>query len=168
MPANKIYETLDALPDTGTPNELVYIKDLGQIYTYSEEYGWEQFNQKDISVSGLTKYDINKMVVEKLPELAHKQIKVAKKLIREFVNDCDTNYVMLLCHELRYYTVFTLNAQEQEAIEDVLIEMLCDLGQIKSINYNEDKTAIECWVKRDDGIHMFLLFDYDWGIVPCR
>jgi hypothetical protein len=29
MPANKIYETLDALPDTGTPNELVYIKDLG-------------------------------------------------------------------------------------------------------------------------------------------
>ena len=168
MSTEKIYETLDALPDTGTPGELVYIQDLNKIYTYSEEQGWEEFDTSNVQISGLTTYDINKMVIEKLPDLAHKQIKEAKKLIRQFVNQNDL-YFMLLCNEKHSYTVFELEfvLSKQEIIEDVVIEVLEQYGTLRSVNYNEDKTAIECWLNCEDGIHMFLFFPYDWGVIRC-
>jgi hypothetical protein len=57
---------------------------------------------------------------------------------------------------------------EGEFCEDIIIDILKELGQIKSINYNTDKTSVECWVNTtNDGVRMFLLFDYDWGVVEC-
>ena len=27
---------------------------------------------------------------------------------------------------------------------------------------------IECWIKNENGVFMFLLFNYDWGFITCQ
>lgn len=75
---------------------------------------------------------------------------------------------MLLCNDIRYYTVFEVCDEYEEKVEDIIIECLQNKGVIQQINYNEDKNAIECWIKNEDGVFMFLLFDYEWGVITCQ
>lgn len=78
---------------------------------------------------------------------------------------------MLLCRERNYYTVIQVQGSKvknNDKFEDIIIELLQDNGEIKELNYNEDKTAIECWVSKDDKTNMFLLFPYSWGVVRCK
>lgn len=75
---------------------------------------------------------------------------------------------MLLCNDIRYYTVFEVCDEYEENVEDIVIECLQNKGVIQQINYNENESAIECWIKNEDGVFMFLLFDYEWGVITCQ
>ena len=76
---------------------------------------------------------------------------------------------MLLCNDIRYYTVFRrgLNFMA-EHIEDLVIECLQDVGVIQQINFTEDEENVECWIKNENGVFMFMLFNYNWGIIECQ
>ena len=78
---------------------------------------------------------------------------------------------MLLCRESNYYTVVQVQGSKvknNDKFEDIIIELLQQNGEIKELNYNEDKSAIECWVSKDEETKMFLLFPYSWGVVRCK
>ena len=80
---------------------------------------------------------------------------------------------MLLCRENNYYTVIQVQGakvKNNDKFEDVVIEILQQHGEIKELNYNEDKTAVECWVydQEKEEVFMFLLFPYSWGVVRCK
>ena len=75
---------------------------------------------------------------------------------------------MLLCNELRYYTIFHVCNEYDENVEDIILECLKNIGVIQQINKTEDGRAIECWVKNDKGTFMFMLFNYDEGVISCR
>ena len=112
---------------------------------------------------GLTEYDVNKMIIAQLPALmTDKQLEPSKKLIKEFTHNyiLAEAYYMLLCNELRYYTIFH--------VEDIILECLKNIGVIQQINKTDDGRAIECWVKNDKGTFMFMLFNYDEGVISCR
>lgn len=80
-----------------------------------------------------------------------------------------TRYYMLLCRELNYYTVFQRQFTGLEDFGDVVIECLENLGNIKSIEVTEDKTAIEAWiVNSDNEAHVVYLFNYDQGVIICK
>ncbi len=169
MSEQKIYPNLDALPDAGVPYELVLIEDIGQIYTYTEEEGWEPVDTSSISLGGLQQYEMNKLVISQLPLLSKEQIAEGQSLLEEyFNNNPKTKYFMMLNHDIRSYTVFVRSPIMQETLAEGVISIGEQYGKIWSINYNSDKTAVEIWLKRNDSPIMFLLFDYDWGIVQCR
>ncbi len=116
---------------------------------------------------GLTKYEVNKMIIAQLPSLINeKQLRTSVQLIRDFIKQ--EHYYMLLSNELNYYTLFDVSAKYEEKVEDIVIECLQNIGVIQQINYNEDNTAIECWVKNDKGTFMLMLFNYDMGVVKCQ
>lgn len=110
------------------------------------------------------------MVVSQLPPMTDEELCDGLEVIRDFTHkhlaQSNTGYYMLLCNELKYYTVFIVNNKYEERSEDVVFECLENMGTIRQINVEKDR--VECWISCDDECHMFMLFDYDWGIVPCR
>lgn len=111
------------------------------------------------------------MIIQKLPSLiTDKQLQPAKDLLKEYM--CDGGYFMLLCNDIHYYTVIKKVATTipgyLDNAEDVVIELLTEKGVLQSVNYNSDNSAVECWIKNQDGCFMFLFFNYDWGVVTCQ
>lgn len=96
------------------------------------------------------------------------ELSPGKSLLREFKK---IGYFMLMCREKNYYTVVKVQGQKvkcNDLFEDLVIELLQDNGEIKEINYNEDKSAVECWIAKDEEVNMFLLFPYSWGVIRCK
>ena len=132
------------------------------LYRYNGEI-WEQIDTAGNSFNiDMNEYQLNQMVIKQLPD--YKNLYKGKKIIREFTHKKGQVF-MLLCHELRDYTILYLEKNGYDKIEDVVIECLQNRGTIKDISKTND--AVECWITIDDEPHMFLLFNYDGGFERC-
>lgn len=165
----KDLKTLKALPNH-KEGELALIEKGNKVYVYKENK-WVKYDPKD---GGLTVslYDVNKMAMPNLPDLTDEQIDEAKKMVKDFIPQ-DSTFWMLLNNEKRYYTVFQLTKVQNvlliNKIEDEFIECLKEIGTIKSIEKVDDNT-IEAWVidKEDSEAYAYYLFNYDKGVVICK
>ena len=126
--------------------------------------------KENIIDTGMTLYDANKQIIEKLPsKITNGQLKECKEILKE-LKDSKTHYFMLLCNDIHYYTVIhiTDNPAEPIMFHNLVIELLQDNGVIQDILWaDEDHSAVECWIKNEKGTFMFMLFPYDWGVVEC-
>ena len=77
---------------------------------------------------------------------------------------------MLMCREDNYYTVIRVRkANNPDKFEDLVIELLQEHGDIKDIDYGDDKKALECWVQKEkEKPKLFMLFPYSWGVIECQ
>lgn len=117
--------------------------------------------------TGMTVYDLSKQIVKNgmTPCVTSAELEPHKKLLRKFKK---LGYYMLMCRERNYYTVIRVRkAKNPDTFEDLVIELLQDNGVIYNLEYNKDKTAIECWIKIEEEIYMFMLFPYSWGVLEC-
>lgn len=151
--------------------EIAKVMDVDKYYIYTEQ-GWQEFNIDSDGIN-VSLYDMNKQIISQLPTLNVEGIKEAKQIIKDYVysKEHEDDYYMLLCHELKYFTVFTndLECSPDEVIENVIIDCLNSVGEIKSIEPTEDKEAIEIWITEPEGnTYVMYFFDYGRGIVPCR
>lgn len=88
---------------------------------------------------------------------------------------------MLLCNDRKDYTIFHRNQKcingefldrcegyTGDYIESVLLdECLPNRGSIKSIEFTEDKNAIEIWLSIDGESFVYFFFPYDSAIIEC-
>ena len=92
-------------------------------------------------------------------------------LIKDFMHayaPLSMGHYMLLCNDIHSYTVFEVCDEYEEKAEDIVLEILQNTGVIQQINKSEVDNAIECWIKNENGVFMFLLFNYDWGFITCQ
>ena len=171
----KYLADLDSGGILAEPDDIIYCEEDKTIYQFYDEglgksFGWKKFeiDKTQLINTGLTEYDINKMVITQLPSLiTEAQIAPGKEIIKNYTEKC--GHYMLLCNDIHYYTVFNkVSSTQYDLIEDVVIECLTNIGVLQQINFNTDASAVECWIKNEKGCFMFLLFDYDWGIVVCQ
>lgn len=175
IPKVKKFEYLSAIKNH-QDGEIVFVEDLNQEYYYLEEEDkWipyfaeeELVTVKEGETPGTNLYQLNKMLVANLTNYGVEDIKSAKKLIRNFIDENPANVYMLLCHDLRYYTIFLRNKNYEENMEDVVIECLEYFGDIKSVDYDEDSNAVELWFSYEEEPHVAYLFGYDEGVVLCK
>lgn len=177
--------SLDELNRTQLQNgEVVFNPDTQTCYVYNEgnfiqineememKANYEEKIEKQPLNGNLNMnlYDLNKAAVTQLPNYSEADKKAAKELINTYDDfSIATRYYMLLCRELNYYTVFQRQFTGSEDFGDVVIECLENLGNIKSIEVTEDKTAIEAWiVNSDNEAHVIYLFNYDQGVIICK
>ena len=119
-----------------------------------------------------TLYDINKVAIEKEGALNRptflNKIKEVEKYCREKTTT-KNHYFMLLCNELKDYTVFNFMSNNFiQAAEDVR-ECLLNRGEVYSIERTEDNIAMEIWIKYDDDeLHCWYLFPYDNGVIEIH
>ena len=158
----KDFKMLEALPNH-SPDELALVEDENKVYIYRD--GWIEYNPEDGGLT-LSIYELNKMVVPKLPDLTEEDIKIEKEEIKKYVSK--PGYWMLLSNEKKYYTLFhVLNKTSLNKVEDEVIECLKDLGAIKSIAENDDD-VIEIWIADNEDAFVCYLFNYDKGVIECR
>lgn len=113
-------------------------------------------------------YEINKQLMAQSELLDEAGIAEAKETIKKFCKD--DSYYMLLCHELRYYTMFDKDSTH-EGSEDIATEVIECLDYfadgIHSIELIEENGAIEIWVDVNEEIYVMYLFDYSGGVIHC-
>lgn len=109
-------------------------------------------------------YELNKSIIKQIGTLDDLYDKM--DLINEFQKSADNTFYMLYGKEISYFTVFHVNSIVKETLGSAVIDCLESVGDIYSIEYTEDKSAIEIWVGQDDDeVTCMYLFPYDSGIV---
>ncbi len=114
---------------------------------------------------GMNLYEMNKSIVAQLPDIKKKDLIAGKEKINMIAQE--GTYFMLLCNELKYYTVFRICSNETEKIEDVVIDCIkCFGATIKSIDSVEGN-ALEIWIQKDEEAYAMYFFNYDGGVEVC-
>lgn len=121
---------------------------------------------KEIDVT-MNAYELNKQLIENQKPMKKKELMKARNEINTFF--FDKKYVMLLCKDLNYYTMFVRQADEGFiTLGDEVINCANDLGEIKAIYMAPDNIAFEVWITNDNGTYVAYLFDYEKGVILCK
>ena len=147
-------------------------------YYYFSDGNWKEINKEFQPINGtgnvtMSIYEINQQIYSQLKKLTDEEIKEKVDLLNTFYkNRKENKYFAMLSWELHYFTVFVqsyfmIDFNTEEQFGDAVIDCLSYVGDIKSIELNQDNNDIEIWVttpnEQTECIH---LFPYDNGVVP--
>lgn len=162
-------QVLFALPRAPKDNELAVCEDTQQVYV-GKDGKWEPISDTKSEVK-VNLYEINKTIMAQMKPMSMKQRLNAVEIIKDFCNGATSdNYYMLLCKDLNYYTIFTVknNNISSTPIATTVISCAEDMGQIVSIEKNEDMNSLEIWVKDKEEAYCMIFFDYSKGVIPVK
>lgn len=111
-------------------------------------------------------YELNQLAYDSLPEITKDRIEEVKTQIKNCKDFNAPQYYMLVCNELKYYTLFHNKSHQlfwSDKLLDEVLEIVQKLGELKDIEI--DGGMIEFWVSKDGECHMYAFFDYDRGVV---
>ena len=111
-------------------------------------------------------YELNQIGYASVPALTDEELAKSEKLIKEFLKNNPSKYYLVLNNDVRYYTFYTWkNEFKFNEMAHEILDIMLELGEIKSIEKSEVASAIEFWVMYRGECHMFLLFNYENGVV---
>lgn len=114
----------------------------------------------------MTLYEMNQTAYMRQPQLTSKEIDKAKLKVYDFIYANGIEYFMLLCNELKYYTIFDLKVATHTTIDEMveeLFDIVNELGTLRGIEVYDQR--IEFWIYKYDRCHAYLLFSYDEGVI---
>jgi hypothetical protein len=112
-------------------------------------------------------YDLNKSIISQLKTIDDFAASIT--LINDFAENTKNKYYMLYAKDISYFTIFHIEKYgEFTNLGNGVIECLHNVGAVKSIDYTENKDAIEIWIQQDDEPICAYLFPYDNGIVTIE
>ena len=161
-------DTIFKLPRPSN-GQVAYAKDTGEVYIYND--GWTVLGTNDIKIEGeglkMSLYDLNQNIIGQLPDITDFTDKVA--LINEFQSNTNNKYYMLYSKDISYFTIMVIEKYgEMDSLGSAVIECLSNLGAVKSIDYTENRDAIEIWVNHNGEIICAYFFPYDNGILTVE
>jgi hypothetical protein len=116
----------------------------------------------------ITKNEYEKQIATSLKPLVREELDPEIAMcMNDLFNNTDNKYIMLLCNENRYYTIFhrTNNSVSVKSIGDKLLDFIFNdtylksLGDVKYIAVNDDH--VEIWIEE----MYYALFPCDTFIV---
>lgn len=129
---------------------------------------------KQVEINAGTLYSFNKQLMDKEPAIGSKELDMAKEHLRTwFTHNFKQKYFMLLCAELRDYTIFNLDATNSwkmakpETImraTDDIIECMTNRGQLLIID-DHDGNSWELWIRTPEGCYAYYLFPYGEAVL---
>jgi hypothetical protein len=110
-------------------------------------------------------YELNKQIVEQLDFITEEEFQGKRSMLEEFMTG---NAYMLYGREIGYFTVFMRDKDKKDYNNPV--DAFYDIfsifeKQVYSMEYNDDKTAIEIWIKFNEQATVLYLFDYSAAVV---
>lgn len=162
----KDLKTLRKITHNNKKDELAIVEETRTIYKWDGS-NWRVHKAKN--GANVTLYELNQIAITSLPALTKEQIAEKKEIIKTYLNPIDHEYYMLLNNELKYYTLFEIGLDLPifSAPEDEIMDCLLALGDLKDVYLNE-QNAVECWVTKENQSYLYLLFEYDEGVIKCR
>ena len=130
--------------------------------------------QQTTEVSMGNLYDVNKQLMEQEPEISSVDLQVAKERLSEWIqSNFKQKYLMLLCHDLRDYTLFNLDKTNTwkemslplalEVSNDIM-ECMMNRGMLLTVEEQEDG-AWELWIRNEAGCFAYYLFPYGAAVL---
>lgn len=151
--------------DTITPpvGEIVFYEDT------NEYFKWTGTEMAPLTVEPqLSLYDLNKQFVAQMKEMDEDVRENKFKEIQKWIEETKNDFYMLLCNELKYYTIFGFHDEAPADFSETLTECVKNVGKLKAVDLTEDEFAYELWIEVDDEPHVFYFFPYDQGVVLCH
>lgn len=113
----------------------------------------------------MTLYELNQAGYTSLPPLSDEGWGTARAALLQYLTTFESNYYMLLNNELHYYTIFTWESKVHDCftLADEIISIAKALGKVKAIERNGE--TVEFWIETDGECNMYVLFDYERGVV---
>jgi len=129
-----------------------------------------------MEIEGASLYQMNKQLSANEKIMGAAARKRIWDVVRHWFRDSIDTYAMLLCHELRDYTVFRVVNSPADAA-DALFECIDNRGNLISIEPAEGG-ALEIWIREVTGVtedgfneieedYCYYLFCYDSAIIDC-
>lgn len=158
------YNILTELPKGHLKNgEMAETSDDNKKWVYDDENkNWKEYKTTGIQMS---LYDINKQLMAQTPPM--EDIDKQKEIINNFREATTNNHYMLLCNEIRYFTLFE-RSDTTEHFENLVLECIGDIGIIHDMILVNNDTAVEIWVQplnEEYDMLVMYLFAYDAGVV---
>lgn len=115
----------------------------------------------------LSFYDLNKSAYGSLPAYNNIQINELQDRINDWENA--SGYFMLLCNDIKYYTVLRRTQHKKAEFPD-LGQAITGLLLERNYTIHADEITqdyFEIWIKdkETEETYMFALFPYDWGVI---
>ena len=125
------------------------------------------------SISAGSLYELNQKMYDKIKPLTMFQKKEQLSNLYEWAREQRCDYVMLLCHERRDYTILHFNTREDKkyknGINIDLFECIDNRGKLLDVRYLQDQDAWEIWIRIfEDKSHqnyMYMLFNAEPFVV---
>lgn len=125
-----------------------------------------------------TLYDVNKGIVAQLNPLSPSKIRESLSNISKYIMSTKNNYYMLLCNDIKYFSLFHIQEPENYKFADNLAKEVKEIleDDLKSTIYAMDADesgGYEFWIaieKENDEkeFHALYLFPYDSGLIEVR
>lgn len=165
----KTFEELCNLPQKFEIGAVAQCEETEKIYYYTEK-GWKEAEGAKIDDGlSLNLYDLNKNLVAQLPPLTKKELQNYVEELDEYHDAAAANYYMLLCHDYRYYTILHFNPESNyDSFGKTVIDCLNNAADIISMEFDKEQNTYEIWVRIDEQIYVFYLFEYDRGVVDFK
>ena len=144
--------------------EVAYCQDEQQYYIFKDGQ-WIKV-EANMTSDGLqlNLYDLNKQIMEQLPDFDEEQIKDFKAALEIWKSPKADKYYMLYGKEISDFTLLVEDIDEDDnLLSDSVVECLESFEAIKEYDMSGD--AVEIWVKTEDGVTVLYLFGYDAGVV---
>ena len=130
----------------------------------------DKIPKKTSEVSLGTLYDMNKQIMMNEAALTIEEINQKKEKLMDWIHERESQrYFMMLCNELKDYTVFNIKSNPitiemvQNMANDVF-ECACNRGEVVGFDLQPDKVW-EIWIKVNDTIAAYYLFPYGAAVL---
>lgn len=125
--------------------------------------------RKDFPQQGITLYDLNKAMLMNCPIAEENEMAELRHELINFFNDIVDTYAILVCNDLRYYTLLKKDDGCEEGVQKVIIECI-ELGlgaKVITWSKDEDTDIFEIWVRKDNEMYCVIFADYSEGVIKC-
>jgi len=145
------------------PDDMVLCEKTQKMYVYDGQ-NWSPLEIKE--GLNIPLYEINKSTVSAFPEYDQEKI----NQLQDNINDWETSsdYYMLLCNDIKYYTVLR-RTQHKKAVFPDLGQAVTNLLLERDYKIQAEEICddhFEIWIKdKEEEVYMFALFPYDWGVI---
>lgn len=108
-------------------------------------------------------YEFNKGIYANIPPMKDEN---ARTVVFNYLNANKATYYLMLNHDIHYYTLFHVKDEWRASLISFdMMEIFNELGDIVDVIDNKDNGMLEVWIRQEDEVLMFGLFNYDQGVV---
>lgn len=112
-----------------------------------------------------TIYEVNQEFYKNVPSYDDDLLIQSIRQVKGFLEKTPFSiYFTLMNWDTRYCTFFVHKGADFEALAQEIIDIVRGLGNIKSIETNENG-YLEFWIEQNGKVYMFALFDYTQGVI---
>lgn len=116
----------------------------------------------------LTLYDLNKQIMTSKKAINFNDRMASIKDLKTYVTDTNNNFYMLLCNDIKYYTLFNI-VDKASNYANEFWSCLDNLGKVKAIGPTEGNDALEIWFTNEENkTYVAYFFAYDKGVITCQ